>query len=474
MQQVTLDRARRAALGQFLTPPAIASRMAACFTSFGDDVRLLDAGAGAGALVEAAAAAAHGAGARRILATAYEIDPIVTPRLERTLAALAATLPGFSGTVRRDFLAATEAGFTHAILNPPYRKLRADSEERRLLGAFGIETTNLYAAFVALAIRRLAPGGELVAITPRSFCNGPYFRSFRRLLLAETCLRSITALESRTQFDDALQENVIIHLVKGAPQGDVVVGARTMSFGAVVRPRDEEQFIHLVTDAEDDGLAAQLEALPCTLDDLGLGVSTGKVVAFRAREWLRSEPEPGAGPLVHPTHLAAGGVVWPRTGKKPNALVDCADTAHLWMPPGTYVLVKRVTSKEEARRVVAAVHDAGVKTAFENHLDVFHARGCGIAPALALGLRRYLDSTAIDRYFRQFNGHTQVNATDLRRLRYPSRQTLAALGRHGGSSDEALRDAIGLTVSSRASALPTGSSSGPAAEFYEFAKRTGG
>lgn len=35
----------------------------------------------------------------------------------------------------------------------------------------------------------------------------------------------------------------------------------------------------------------------------------------------------------------------------------------------------------------------------------------------------------IDTYFRQFNGHTQVNATDLRALRYPKRDTLIALGR---------------------------------------------
>jgi len=35
------------------------------------------------------------------------------------------------------------------------------------------ETSNLYTAFLAIAIKLLEPGGELVAITPRSFCNGP-------------------------------------------------------------------------------------------------------------------------------------------------------------------------------------------------------------------------------------------------------------------------------------------------------------
>src|SRR5207249_1276079 len=44
------------------------------------------------------------------------------------------------------------------------------------------------------------------------------------------------------------------------------------------------------------------------------------------------------------------------------------------------------------------------------------------------GLAVFLNSTLIDSYFRQFNGHTQVNATDLRSLKYPSRAQLEHLG----------------------------------------------
>jgi adenine-specific DNA-methyltransferase len=33
----------------------------------------------------------------------------------------------------------------------------------------------------------------------------------------------------------------------------------------------------------------------------------------------------------------------------------------------------------------------------------------------------------VDKYFRQMNGHTQVNATDLRTLRYPTRDQLIAM-----------------------------------------------
>jgi hypothetical protein len=48
---------------------------------------------------------------------------------------------------------------------------------------------------------------------------------------------------------------------------------------------------------------------------------------------------------------------------------------------------------------------------------------------LAWGLSAFLNWSSLDAYFRQFNGHTQVNATDLRSLRYPNREALVALGR---------------------------------------------
>jgi hypothetical protein len=40
----------------------------------------------------------------------------------------------------------------------------------------------------------------------------------------------------------------------------------------------------------------------------------------------------------------------------------------------------------------------------------------------------FLNSTRLDEHFRLFNGHTQVNATDLRSLKYPSRDALLELG----------------------------------------------
>src|SRR6266404_3328549 len=75
--------------------------------------------------------------------------------------------------VRGDLFGASKTPFNAAILNPRYRKTNSDSHKRRLLREAGIETSNLYTGFLALANNLLCEDGKLVAICPRSFCNGP-------------------------------------------------------------------------------------------------------------------------------------------------------------------------------------------------------------------------------------------------------------------------------------------------------------
>ena len=103
-------------------------------------------------------------------------------------------------------------------------------------------------------------------------------------------------------------------------------------------------------------------------------------------------------------------------------------------PAGWYVLVHRFSAKEERRRVVAALYDPArvdaEAVAFDNKLNVLHGGNAGLPEELAKGLAVFLNSTAIDAYFRQLSGHTQVNADDLRSLRFPTASDLEHLGRH--------------------------------------------
>src|SRR6185369_9427624 len=95
-----------------------------------------------------------------------------------------------------------------------------------LLKQLGIEASNLYAGFLAAATQLLEPEGELVAITPRSFCNGPYFKSFRTDFLKIMSIKRLHLFDSRSAVfnqDKVLQENIIFHAVKGVPKPEKVL-----------------------------------------------------------------------------------------------------------------------------------------------------------------------------------------------------------------------------------------------------------
>lgn len=468
-----LDPIQRAKLGQFFTPGVTARLMASMLTAQAPILRILDAGAGIGLLTAAFVDDLCRRATRPELVSvvAFELDEGLIPHLAKTLencrAACERAGIGFESEIRHeDFVAAAAASlgggmfgaslpsFDCAILNPPYRKINSHSRERRLLRSVGIETTNLYTGFLALVAGLLNPGGELVAITPRSFCNGPYFRSFRRGFLTSMTLQHMHVFDSRdnTFRDDAvLQETVIFKATKEAPPDRVTITSstgpdsrdarsRTMEYAEVVRPDDPNAFIRLISDDEGGEIAEWMESLPATLVDLGLRVSTGRVVDFRAKEYLRNEPEPEASPLIYPGHFGTDGyIAWPNpNGRKPNALARTDASAGLLVPAGTYVLVRRFSAKEERRRVVASIYDANrvspLPVGFENHLNYYHHAGEGLSMAIAKGLSAFLNSTQVDTYFRQFNGHTQVNATDLRSLRYPALDELAVLGEHVGDT----------------------------------------
>lgn len=452
---------KKSLLGQFLTPERTAAFMAGLFRDGKGLCRLLDAGAGIGSLSAAFLERWRNDGFHfeRVELDAFELDTALVGDLLQTLDKYDHR-GDFVGTIhKKDFIhAAVEslfgslftpplARYTHAILNPPYKKINSNSAHRLALRRVGIETVNLYSAFVALATALAARGGQIVAIIPRSFCNGPYYRPFREFILKRAALRHMHLFGSRSKAfkdDDVLQENIIILLERDGRQGPVTVSTSTDDtfvdlvthehpFDRIVFPDDPERFIHVPTSPEQDAIEL-LPAIHHTLVDLGIKVSTGPVVDFRLKEHLRDMPGPGTVPLLYPGHFSSNGTTWPIEGmKKSNAIERNADTEKWLYPSGFYCVVRRFSSKEEKRRIVASVVEPGTfgdvpVLGFENHLNVFHENRRGLPERLARGLAIFLNMTAVDEHFRRFNGHTQVNATDLKLMKYPSRDVLIQLG----------------------------------------------
>jgi adenine-specific DNA-methyltransferase len=462
-------RLEKEQLGQFLTPLEVAGLVASLFRPLSSSapIRLLDPGAGIGSLTVAFVnwLAQQECRPESVEIIAVELDDDLIPLLTETLKScemFAANIgvPLRAHVVHADFLKLcndeadlfTATGilkdFTHAILNPPYHKINADSDERELLSKRGIEVSNIYAGFVALVTRLLGENGELSAITPRSFCNGTYFKEFRRQFFSSMVLQAAHVFVSRQKAfsqDAVLQENVIFaaHRTKERPAvvtistSDGPGSGQTehhVPYSTVLPPNDSDMVIHLP--AEEFGLRAMefVTALPARLSDLGVVVSTGPVVDFRARDFLHEDLNATSVPLLFPANFSPDGIEWPKQGKKPNTIAVAAETMWSLVPTGNYVLMKRFTSKEEKKRLVARVLEKDrfpdyTLVGLENHLNYLHSGGHGLDSDLAFGLAAFLNSTVVDVYFRQFNGHTQVNAGDLRMMRFPAANALREIGK---------------------------------------------
>lgn len=465
-----LNPKTKSALGQFMTPAPICLFMTSLFDNIESDVKLLDPGCGVGSLSAAFVDRALSLGVERLELEVYDIEEVMLPFLDNTLKSCANEFgKKFSYKInKKDFIIETSLHienlfnpeeietYSHVIMNPPYKKILSSSPHRISMSNAGIETVNLYSGFVALALKQLKSGGELVAIIPRSFCNGPYYQPFREQLLSETSIKHIHIFDTRnTAFaeDEVLQENIIIHCVKGVSQGEVTITSsptsdfhldeetgqitatdmtqRKVSIDKIVNPTDKQKFIHIAASPREQDIIERLSPFTSTLDDLKIQVSTGPVVNFRLRDDLRETLDAESVPLLFPQHLN-GKVHWPLDGKKPNAIrVSDSSRPWLWKNEGYFLIIKRFSSKEEKRRIVATLYDSslpGELIGFENKTNVFHIKKVGMDAALARGLYVYLNCTLLDKYYRQFGGHTQINASDLRSIHYPPLETLRKMG----------------------------------------------
>lgn len=450
-----VEKSHKVLYGQYLTPKEIACYMARLLWLYGPknkNIRLLDPGAGLGTLASAFIEEAVKHDKTKIELDLYEIDRTLIGELEKLSTALEKQYEVKCKINDDDFIKCgtyeiqwcVNNTYSHIIMNPPYKKLNVNSASSRSLKEIGIEVVNLYSAFLALAIKMLQKDGVVVAIVPRSFCNGTYYLPFRKYILANCAIVHIHSFVSRVDaFEDesVLQENIIIVLKKEARQQSKVkisssfgrdfidVIEKNVDYSKIVDNNDLQKYFAIPSNNEE----VELFTFKTTLKDLGVDVSTGPIVDFRMKDRLVKDVARDSIPLLYPIHFRNNAFTWPVESKKPNSILLHADEkTRIAFKKGNYVIVKRFSSKEEKRRVWASfVSDTTIESDYfsvENHLNIIHSSKNGINKCLAAGLFVYLNTKYVDGVFRKFSGHTQVNATDLRNMKYPNIDQLKKMG----------------------------------------------
>ena len=446
------------------------------------EVRVLDPAAGSGVL---AAAVVEELLQREnppkgVKVTLYELDGRLLPQLRELAAVMRARAKErgvmLSVSIRQwDFLLSAVATAQKpmadvVIANPPYHKLNA-ADTRAVTHQYAVYgQPNIYGLFMAACASLLSDHGRWCFITPRSWTNGVYFSAVRRHLLRLLHIDAMHVFESRRAHftdDKVLQEAMITWATaQSAHKAEVVVSSSTGSHDLKESTLKRLPISQIVSDDESVTIAlptdeanSVLGRWKSTLDSLGLKVSTGPVVAFRAASHIDERARSRSVPLLWMQHVERMAVRWP-INKKREHIAATGETAWMLVPNSTMVVMRRFSPKEDERRITAAPYLAkslpGTLIGLENHINYVYRPDVEISTNEALGLAAYLNCRIVDQYFRSTVGNTQVNATDLRKMPVPPLSQLSEIGEKVGNAksltaiDNAVESVLGIESTAEA------------------------
>ncbi len=471
---------RRKNGGHYFTPTVIGRFMAEHHSYSEPHLRVLDPGSGAGVLSAAVCEAASKSNIVKSLhVDAYEAEPLLADLTHLTLtfsrewlALRGVTLTfdvvcgdfvlGHAATLKAIFNANGHEmdsdnlrhSYDLVISNPPYFKIRKDDPRAIAWSSVVHGQPNIYTLFMAVSAELLSESGKLVYIVPRSFASGPYFRKFREVFFRSVVPTAIHLFESRKDVfrnQTVLQENLILTgrkrmdgeasdesqvLVSHSKATEDLANRKRLLVGldSVLDLGRKNKELCIPVCPEDLALVQTVRKWPETLRSLGLDISTGPVVPFRATQFLAHAASGlSAVPLLWMHNVRPMRVEWPSTAThKPQWIEAVPTSTKLLVRDETYVLLRRFSAKEEKRRLVAAPLVQGRLNArtvgLENHLNYIRGVSRCLDEELALGLAALFNSVFLDRYFRVSNGNTQVSATELRAMPLPDECVIRSIG----------------------------------------------
>lgn len=360
------------------------------------------------------------------------------------------------------------------VCNPPYRKMTAAelAPLRERYGNVIKGQSNLYCLFIALCVRLLRIGGRAALVTPTSFLSGQYFGLLRKYLLDNTHVEHIGMVSDRQGvFIDVEQETALTVLRRRATSStpslaranvSVVSGTgRYTSVGQCTLPSASAAW-PIPRSLEDVELLQVATLSKFRLSDYGYRVRIGAYVWNRdgrpKYDSLRDAQRANAHtamPLVWSRDIVSKRVVRLEdtcTYDGEHRFVDLGDRKHSSVVTSRCVVMQRVTSNDQPRRLVAAAVSPGVFSTYggfigENHVVILEAMA-GRPELPPIELAKLLSTHLVDRYFRCISGATNVSAFELNQLALPDPRKLRDAAASGRSIDDAVRIALGLASAS--------------------------
>ncbi|MCB2256673.1 SAM-dependent methyltransferase [Pseudomonas chlororaphis] len=359
------------------------------------------------------------------------------------------------------------------VCNPPYRKMTAEElEPLRPLYVDVIDAQpNLYCLFITLCVRLLRDGGRAAIVTPTSFLSGQYFSRLRKFLVRNTDVEHIGMVSDRQGvFIDVEQETALTVLRRRIEEDrtyarasvSVVSGTgQYKSVGECMLPNAGTVW-PIPRSTEDVALVRTVCSSKFRLSDYGYRVRIGAYVwnrdkrpKFKSFQDARRARARTAIPLLWSRDISTRGVVRLEDISICNGehrFVDLGSKTRSSVVTSPCVVLQRVTSNEQPRRLVAASVSQEIFETYggfvgENHVVIIEQviENPAFPP---VRLAELLSTRAVDRYFRCISGATNVSAFELNQLALPDPVVLQDAMNNGNTLDEAMNDAYKLVLES--------------------------
>ena len=411
--------------------------------------KLGDKGAGGG-ILSATAAARHilSKSNRPCFISANEIIPQLRDFLKQSYKVVSdkahSLNKAFDEEINGDFTdladkaLATEFGdYENIIINPPYFKISPKNELNQIIKQhLGFTVPNIYSGFMLISLHLLKQDGSLTALVPRSFFNGSYHKSFRRYIRQHYSIDTITRYRSRSnafKYENVIQENVIVKFTKRSQVPKIKVFTcldpysapeHEMNLASELLLNNDNDIFALPADLDELNAYTKTKSLPFKLQELGLKLSTGKVVEYRHKESLNNS---NIGAMyIEAKCLNTDHDTYQRKHSKRshgNALEVNEQTANTLIDAQNVILLKRISSNSDKQRMKCTVlrksDCTSNKLALSNHIQYISGEALQDTD-LALKIAKYLSSNDVEKSIRAISGTTQVNASDIDLIRFPS------------------------------------------------------
>lgn len=455
--------------GQYFTSGSIAEFMAARVNLKKDTIKILDPGSGTGMLTAALVSRIIKEGKKNLHLEIdlFENDEKVLPFLYDTME-MCKNLMEKQGNKLNYKIYVEDYILVHShlfepslfdeekinkkydlvISNPPYYKLNKNHIYSQILQEYIHGQPNIYFMFMAIAEKLLADEGQLVFITPRSYCSGAYFERFRDLFFKSIDPEHFHLFESRKgnfKSENVLQETIILSGFKRKHKHPYITISSSLSLNIqesyseetfnkslIIDSTDQINLIRLPINKDQSKVLEVFDNWSNNLKLMNMNISTGPVVAFRHKEYIKDYNEKDSYPLLYMKNLKQLEVAFPLEQNNQGVTFEATEK-RLVVPANNYVLLKRFTSKEQKKRVDCGTYltkkHPFQMLGLENHLNYIYKIDESLSEEESLGVAAFLNSDLVDQYFRIVNGNTQVNASDIRPLPFPEYDFVVKLGR---------------------------------------------